>query len=367
MGQICSIEEPGLRPQPLHGKALSERVAKLEDRRDTTESDFIILNQSSIKDVSPDDRNSLAKSWSVLSSRSTLYSENALEDRKSTSLGNEIGQANDARSQAQSLHPNKIFSCALDFEEYPETVSKFWIPIEKMTEIGKFNKTFVQNVKQIKEKGFGAWRKSRGDGNCYYRAVFLMYLENLFSFRYDYTETLWNLINFLENMDYEIPFTDFLDNKLKFIAYMKILMKVKESSYTDAFVEFKRVAQVRDFDLAMIATARLLAAYKIASNDPSIAPFIFEDQEMMIMQILTMGEEAEGIALLTLPISLGIQVIQYNFFDKVVEQKFPEENDSNFSPIFIIRRGGHYDILCKKSDLEAQNYDLKTGTYLLPL
>mmetsp|Transcript_12586 Transcript_12586/g.12662 ORF Transcript_12586/g.12662 Transcript_12586/m.12662 type:complete len:89 (+) Transcript_12586:843-1109(+) len=87
---------------------------------------------------------------------------------------------------------------------------------------------------------------------------------------------------------------------------------------------------------------------------------------MTIMQILTMGEEAEGIALLCLPISLGIQVIQYNFFDKVVEQKFPEENDSNLSPICIVRRGGHYDILCKKSDLEAQKYDLQTGTYLFP-
>mmetsp|Transcript_12586 Transcript_12586/g.12661 ORF Transcript_12586/g.12661 Transcript_12586/m.12661 type:complete len:130 (+) Transcript_12586:399-788(+) len=129
-----------------------------------------------------------------------------------------------------------------------------------MKEIGKFNKIFVQNVKKIEEKGFGAWRKSRGDGNCYYRAVFLMYLENLFNFRYDYTQTLRNFINFLENMDYEIPFTEFLDNKLKFIACMKILIQVKERNSIDAFVKFKKATQIRGFDLAMIATARLLAA-----------------------------------------------------------------------------------------------------------
>mmetsp|Transcript_17645 Transcript_17645/g.17616 ORF Transcript_17645/g.17616 Transcript_17645/m.17616 type:complete len:96 (-) Transcript_17645:2294-2581(-) len=49
-----------------------------------------------------------------------------------------------------------------------------------MKEVAKFNPNFRKNIDFIRSKGFAGWKKSRGDGNCYFRAVMVRFLEFLF-------------------------------------------------------------------------------------------------------------------------------------------------------------------------------------------
>lgn len=86
------------------------------------------------------------------------------------------GRSND--SQLRKVH--KMFDEDINNDAYPDTISKFWIDLHKMKEIGKFNENFKNNVDFLHRKGFAGWKKSRGDGNCYYRAVMSSFLDAIF-------------------------------------------------------------------------------------------------------------------------------------------------------------------------------------------
>eukprot|EP00440_Ansanella_granifera_P061704 gb/GFBE01066895.1/.p1 GENE.gb/GFBE01066895.1/~~gb/GFBE01066895.1/.p1 ORF type:complete len:339 (+),score=87.53 gb/GFBE01066895.1/:1-1017(+) len=49
--------------------------------------------------------------------------------------------------------------------------------LDKLREEFKFNKSFGEKVKQLEKLGYDGWRRMRGDGNCFYRAVGFGLLE----------------------------------------------------------------------------------------------------------------------------------------------------------------------------------------------
>lgn len=50
-------------------------------------------------------------------------------------------------------------------------------PLSTLAEEFKFNASFQRRVKSLEEKGYAGWRRIRGDGNCFYRAVGFGLLE----------------------------------------------------------------------------------------------------------------------------------------------------------------------------------------------
>ena len=83
-------------------------------------------------------------------------------------------------------------------------------------------------------------------------------------------------------------------------------------------------------------------------------------------EILEEGKEAGEIALLVFPLALGIQVVQYNFFEDIKVFEFPHEpENAAFVVPIISKRGGHYDILCNKQFIEDVQYNFETHEYHL--
>mmetsp|Transcript_17645 Transcript_17645/g.17613 ORF Transcript_17645/g.17613 Transcript_17645/m.17613 type:complete len:151 (-) Transcript_17645:1841-2293(-) len=148
---------------------------------------------------------------------------------------------------------------------------------------------------------------------------------------------------------------------------MNYYLEMKQKYPVNSFLNFISYTQSIDFDRAFIHSARLLTASFLLSNDERISMFFDESLNNQITKILTMGEEAEGLALLALPLSLGIKVVQYNLFDTAVNvMEFPDDSPGEFE-VSIIRRGGHYDILYKIQELEDEQYNFATGCYHFPL
>ena len=72
------------------------------------------------------------------------------------------------------------------FEIYPvvdseivDTISKTWLPMDSLMNEGKFKPSFVKNI-NVLSRDYTAWRRVRGDGNCYYRAVMSNYILKIF-------------------------------------------------------------------------------------------------------------------------------------------------------------------------------------------
>ncbi|CAK0889400.1 unnamed protein product [Prorocentrum cordatum] len=52
-----------------------------------------------------------------------------------------------------------------------------WEPLQSLAEEFRYNAGIVGKVSQLEQRGYGGWRRVRGDGNCFYRAVGFGLLE----------------------------------------------------------------------------------------------------------------------------------------------------------------------------------------------
>ncbi len=57
----------------------------------------------------------------------------------------------------------------------------------------------MAQVDNLRSKGYTALRKCRGDGNCYFRAVYFAYLETLIRKEPKYLRTFINMYFFVSN------------------------------------------------------------------------------------------------------------------------------------------------------------------------
>jgi ubiquitin thioesterase protein OTUB1 len=60
---------------------------------------------------------------------------------------------------------------------YPDTVGIYRLPLRFLSDEFKFSESAQYQVSRLRELNFTHYRKSRGDGNCYYRAVMVTFLE----------------------------------------------------------------------------------------------------------------------------------------------------------------------------------------------
>ncbi|CAG9316082.1 unnamed protein product [Blepharisma stoltei] len=277
------------------------------------------------------------------------------------------------KNSEKSENPNikfwiKIDPCdfSLNFLELPETVNPYWLLIEDMKKILSFSEIFVRNVNALIEYNFVGWKKCLGDGNCYYRAVMHCYLWNIFNVSTN-LQCSTSLLNFIEQINF-LP-KGFEEKKAKFMVIINYLRRIKARNPIQAFVEFNKFTQDEEFDNLAFCIGRLIAAKALweKQNDPLFQPFLYNDINIFIEKILTIGEWAEDLDLLALPIGLNIQVKIYGFFnDALSVTLYPEEyksDENGIPPISIVRRGGHYDILYSKEECDRDRYDFETHTY----
>lgn len=312
---------------------------------------------------------------------------NTLEDQKiikSKEIFTEENQGNgknlekNNRANEEELIKNKVFEIDLckfieyhiepDYDTYPTTVSKFWIPMEKMKEIYPYNVSFVKNVELLERKHFfSSWKKSRGDGNCYFRAVIYKYFDNIHKV-YSPISKLEDFKAILEYHTVPLPgYSAYANAKAYILNYLDHAIGLKsQGNFIKTYTNFVELMQNEEFDQNLVMVSRLLTCsnlYLLKDTDDYF-PYLIDGYEGTLQEILLMGNEGGGLALMVLPVTLQIQVYQYMYLEsKIVLQKFPDSVPDNIDKIFIIRRSGHYDILYHNQEREFDMLDIENGKY----
>ena len=219
------------------------------------------------------------------------------------------------------------------------------------------------------------WKKSRGDGNCYFRAVMSRYIELLHKFYNpkSYLEEFIKIINNSLEIAYQSPsrnndMSPFINAAVSISNFISSSLQGKNNDPVGIFLDLvKNKFQESEFDLNLVRLARLITYTTLRkhSNSPEFRNYC-SDVEGPLLSVLTMGEEAEGLLLIFLPMGLDCQVIQYNFFNEISVQLFPE-NTSSAIKIHIVRRSGHYDMLYTIQEMEWEMFSFSTGEYHIPM
>ena len=118
------------------------------------------------------------------------------------------------------------------------------------------NEHWANQVREL-ATNFSSWRKSRGDGNCYYRAVSISYIEEMLR-RKKIDRLLALYMKLMNQENYTIP-SGFEDHHFYFLQNFGRFVNSKQSS--DRIVrDFQELEMDYAFDNAMIGVFRCLAS-----------------------------------------------------------------------------------------------------------
>uniref|UniRef100_A0A7S3I8P3 ubiquitinyl hydrolase 1 n=2 Tax=Fabrea salina TaxID=342563 RepID=A0A7S3I8P3_9CILI len=288
---------------------------------------------------------------------------------QSPESANEHGPSHSGESHLEYISLTPFPNPKCDIEDYPNTVSRVWFKMDDMKSIATFNQKFVSNInKMMNEYHFIGWKKSRGDGNCYYRAVIHGFLNELLMPFSKYDQHFYDFIAAIWKMDFAwVDLAHYKSHAIEIISRWYTLRQ--KGQPIEAFTEFLQQSENSEVDKILVMTSKMLTANYLIQNqeNESIAPYLFEGLDNIIPEILQEGKEAGEIALLVLPLALGIQVVQYNFFEDIKVFEFPHEpENAAFVVPIISKRGGHYDILCNKQFVEDVQYNFEEHMYHFP-
>ena len=238
------------------------------------------------------------------------------------------------------------------------------MPLKKMKLEYQYNETYIKNINQLMIK-FAAWKRSRGDGNCYYRSVVTSFIIKLFhpNTQASYRDIFWNQLQEIKNLDY---FSEIEEN----FNYFSVIFTRLYHEKDNYFLQIHQLLQVERFDQSLITISRALsyvqALKKLQCDDFRV--FFTSENEIhhLLENIKTMGREAESSELFLLPLALNIEVTQINVFDKWIVSHYPEEDITGLKiKVSVISKSkGHYDGLYSKQELENDSYNLKKRDYI---
>lgn len=256
-----------------------------------------------------------------------------------------------------------------DLEAYPDTISQFWLKIEDMKSLYLHNQHFQSNIEKVAaEHQIMCWKKSRGDGNCYFRAVISTYFLSLCK-PYTPVQLLSDFYNYVQKLSTSSANYDYEEAKTFILKQLVELYNLKYSGQKiQAYELALKLTQNREFDLNLVRISRLATCNEIlrVQFDDDFSFLFIDGVDSIIYDVLEMGKEGGDHSLVFLPNALGIQVVQFMFLDQpqMSVQKFPENMPQGGSIVIrIVRRSGHYDILVGIQEFEMDQVDIDNGNY----
>ena len=247
-----------------------------------------------------------------------------------------------------------------NIDKYPNTIGKERLPIQSLVLLFPRLENWKGQVEELQNRLFSSWRKSRGDGNCYYRAVSVAYLEGLM--RINRLDVLYQLLNRIETQqDYSI-WEGFEDHHYYFHKSLKPFLDKFQGGGT-IIKDFQPVLEDVAFDVAVIGVFKNLAAdwlYKNHGND-EIFPFLIDTGvDPVLRSIVEDEKEGEGITFMAMANALQAQVTHVIANEKVAKGHFEEFRPLTgevFVEVNLLLRPGHYDILYKGKEDQMDRYD----------
>ncbi|KRX09514.1 hypothetical protein PPERSA_12257 [Pseudocohnilembus persalinus] len=238
------------------------------------------------------------------------------------------------------------------------------------------NEILQKNFNELKQI-FPLYRQIRGDGNSFYRAIGVAYIQNLIRIKSPQVEKqLQNLINDLSNNKInneqidDIPqeFQTLYNNKkqicqilLQGIHYLYV-QNTSYEQFQDAV--YTLLNENYEFDFALIIFMRTLTLQILEDDEEDLQAFDFDGQYIKYYQeAQTYGKEAEGYSVQKLPKILNVEIVIHQV-DKN-DYSCPKDmslNDKLFH-VHLFFRPDHYD-LCyfkEQEDHIKKNYYFNVG------
>lgn len=230
------------------------------------------------------------------------------------------------------------------------------------------SRVFLAKLQILKQK-YGAIRRARGDGNCFFRSFMFSYLEHLLVTQ-DVAEVarMEKAIEICKKtlIDHgfaEFTFEDFL---AIFVEQLQSVIQDKEVSVSlETLVERCRDQYISN---SVVMFFRFVTSGEIGRRTEFFEPFIQGMSNMSVVQfrrssVEPMGEESDHVHITALSDALGVPVrVVYldqsgDVNDKPVivnnHDFIPEGMDAAVEPnVILLYRPGHYDILYRKENSE---------------
>jgi ubiquitin thioesterase protein OTUB1 len=253
-------------------------------------------------------------------------------------------------------------------QEIAKTIGRHRLPIESLQGEFMWNSLMVQKF-QVLSQTYSAWRRSRGDGNCFYRCLGVLLLEHfcrpdtpLQEFYAIYTEML------SQNRHFVLSLTSEQDLGI-FKLFAKLLKDLynKRTNSENAFQHLQYCLQRQSVDKAMIVAMRSYTASYLQMNcqHPDLAPFI-ENLPALISEIREYGKEAEGLALIAAARCFSAVLHIFTIDNKssdITETIYGPESPGCYPSFSLLHLPGHYNYLIRREVHEADHYDFASNSY----
>ncbi|KNZ77356.1 Ubiquitin thioesterase otubain-like [Termitomyces sp. J132] len=287
-----------------------------------------------------------------------LLDDGALEDTSTT-----FGETN-----AQDMYERNLALFNESIVDRP--LVDMVIPISELRDEYKKPK-FIEQIDWLEEHGFHSIRRTRGDGDCFYRSFGFAFVERLFhavdtheAVRraievLDATLPMFNAMAF-DAISYEDSYNIFKelirdivggdDGK---ITTEDSLVKTFQDLYdSNSIVYYLRLATAAQIQLAPDDYAPFLTNQDIPNSEETLEP-----QDFNARFVIPLGKEADDVQ-----ISALCRVFQMNVDIAYVDGRedirdnahkvrlvpFRSDIDEDAAPISLLYRPGHYDILVGK-------------------
>ncbi|EEC18856.1 ubiquitin thioesterase OTUB1 [Ixodes scapularis] len=202
---------------------------------------------------------------------------------------------------------------------------------------------YQQKVKDLRSK-YSHIRKTRPDGNCFFRAFSFAYLESLLSDKQEYVrfkKLAEHSKEALVSLGFQrFTIEDFHD------TFMEVLKRIEDNITLD---DLLKVFNDQGYSDYIVVYMRLLTSGQLQKEAAFFSSFIEGDrtvQEFCKQEVEPMYKESDHIHVISLTRNLGVGVrIQYmdrGVGGKVNAHDFPEDREPR---IHLLYRPGHYDIL----------------------
>ncbi|XP_033733788.1 ubiquitin thioesterase OTUB1-like [Pecten maximus] len=207
----------------------------------------------------------------------------------------------------------------------------------------KEDETYLGKIQDLKSK-YKCVRKTRGDGNCFYRAFGFAYLEQLLSSPEDFArfkEVASKSKDELVSLGFpQFTIEDFYD------TFMEVVEKVGVPCTNEELHETFIDQGTSDY---LVVYLRLLVSGYLQKEADFFQNFIEGGRtvkEFCNQEVEPMGKESDHLQVMALTSALGVAV-RVVYMDRgdsghCNHHDFPEESKPS---VYLLYRPGHYDIL----------------------
>ncbi|KAK3784632.1 hypothetical protein RRG08_003440 [Elysia crispata] len=229
-------------------------------------------------------------------------------------------------------------------------VSQLYTFDEIVEEYSQEDAIYRQKIEDLKSR-FKNLRKTRGDGNCFYRAFGFAYLETLLSNGKEY-KRFFDIAQKSKDELVSLGFPQFTLEDFH-DTFMDVVKMVEKPGTTDALLEAFNDGGLSDY---FVVYLRLLVSGHLQQNADLYVYFIDGERtvkEFCSQEVEPMGKESDHIHIVSLTKALQVPIcVEYmdREGDKCNSFTFnPFEGSADAAdatPVFtLLYRPGHYDIL----------------------